>query len=772
MNLNFSTKGNTLKKLKSILKSAEIPATFIFKYKEWNLNRKKLIANIFSEIKSNKYIVRSNSSQEDTKNSSKAGAFLSVQYVTKENFESSVEKVFRSYGSINSDDEVFIQPMLDSVVISGVAFSHDPNTCAPYRVINWNEGPNTALVTSGLGGKLWKQAATYKGNRKKELKPIITLLEELLEIYGQTPIDIEFAVTKSNIKNILWLLQVRPLIISDEIESEESQEIRLQNISSKISEGIKPHPFLIGQKTVYGVMPDWNPAEIVGIRPRPLALSLYRELITDSIWAYQRHNYGYRNLRSFPLIKHFYGLPYIDVRLSFNSFIPADLDEKLAGRVVDYYINKLLQEPTLHDKVEFDIVFSCYTFDIQDKLKNLGEFGFSINEQGQISQSLRKLTNKILHPKKGLWKKDAAKLDVLKLRREKLYKSSVSELEKIYWLVEDAKRYGTLPFAGLARAGFISIQILKSLVEVKVLSINDYNSFLNSISTISGDLSRDRFSLNKASFLSRYGHLRPGTYDILSSRYDEAPDLYFDWQNDLENNNSFRKDFSCSITQMREIGKLLKLHDIESDPFSIFDFIQFGIELREFAKFEFSKNLSDVLSLITDLGDKLGLCKEELSYVDFNIFKELQVGASDPKYLLEKSIEHGKIRYQETKRTSLPPLITSPEEVWAFEWPSSEPNFITQKKISGFISNQINHEKLDGKIVCIPNADPGYDWLFSYPIAGLVTAWGGANSHMAIRAGEMSLPSAIGVGQILYDKISNSNKIIIDCANRKIEILG
>ena len=96
------------------------------------------------------------------------------------------------------------------------------------------------------------------------------------------------------------------------------------------------HPYLLGEKTILGVMPDWNPAEMIGIRPKPLALSLYRELITDSIWAYQRHNYGYRNLRSFPLMLSFFGLPYIDVRLSFNSFIPADLDDTLAEKLVNY----------------------------------------------------------------------------------------------------------------------------------------------------------------------------------------------------------------------------------------------------------------------------------------------------------------------------------------------------------------------------------------------------------------------------------------------------
>ena len=146
-------------------------------------------------------------------------------------------------------------------------------------------------------------------------------------------------------------------------------------MAEKISRS-DPTLFLL-EKTVYGVMPDWNPAEIVGIRPKPFALSLYRELITDSIWAYQRNNYGYRNLRSFPLMPNFFGLPYIDVRLSFNSFIPSDLDENLAERLVDHYIERLLEQPTLHDKVEFEIVYSCYTLDIFQRLQHLNENGFS-----------------------------------------------------------------------------------------------------------------------------------------------------------------------------------------------------------------------------------------------------------------------------------------------------------------------------------------------------------------------------------------------------------
>ena len=52
--------------------------------------------------------------------------------------------------------------------------------------------------------------------------------------------------------------------------------------------------------------------------------------------------------RSFPLMPHFFGLPYIDVRVSFNSFIPADLEDGLAGNSV--FIPKTVNNP-LHKQL-------------------------------------------------------------------------------------------------------------------------------------------------------------------------------------------------------------------------------------------------------------------------------------------------------------------------------------------------------------------------------------------------------------------------------------
>ena len=774
MSFIFSTKAGILTALNGVLKSANIAPLIVFTVADWEADKKACLNGIVETLGAGPWIVRSSCAQEDNEKTSNAGMFLSIPNVGFEQLPRSVERVIAAYGEVNQTDEVLIQPMLSNVVRSGVAFSHDPNTCAPYRVVNWSEGNDAAVVTSGAGGKVWQQAANSPTPPPSILLPILMLLHELLQLFENAPLDCEFAVTEcvdsDEAEELLWLLQARPLILPKPPESGVDQAVRLQNIESKLERGMQPHPFLMGSTTVYGVMPDWNPAEIIGVRPKPLSLSLYRELVTDSIWAYQRHNYGYRNLRSFPLMPHFFGLPYIDVRLSFNSFIPADLEEDLAGRLVDYYINRLLSEPTLHDKVEFEIVFSCFTFDLPQRLSQLETEGFSKDDCETLTHSLRKLTNRLVHRNDGLWRGDAARLQTLANRRQALGDSNVDPLARIYWLLEDAKRYGTLPFAGLARAGFVAVQLLKSLVTMGIFSISDYEDFIGSISTITRQLTRDRAILDESSFLSKYGHLRPGTYEIESPRYDESPEIYFDWNQQPEMPQPV-KPFSLTQTQTREISKLLECHGIETDPLGLLDFMRAGIELREMAKFNFTRNLSDALVLIGKVGEQYNIGREELAYVDISAFKELHIAAGDPTSILSSSIEQGKARYKETLKTALPRLISKPNDVWAFEWPEASPSFISMKQVTAPVATSDLHKRLDGMIVCIPNADPGFDWLLAYPLAGLITAWGGPNSHMAIRAGELGLPAVIGAGEVLYLRLSKATRLHIDCPGRRVKVL-
>lgn len=753
------------------LKTGRIPALAFFSARQWLSDSSVIKREISKTLGSGPWIVRSSCAREDGERASYAGAFLSVPNVLDPQLGDAVDRVVDSYDKASDGDEVLIQPMLQNVLRSGVAFSHDPATCAPYRIVSWSEGADTSRVTGGKGGRIWQQAEQSPYPAPSAIQGVFLLLEEVYELFGRTPLDIEFAVTQEKGGEVLWLLQARPLVLREAPEEPGTQGRRLEILEKKVRAGMKAHPFLIGQRSVYGVMPDWNPAEIIGLRPKPLALSLYRELITDSIWAYQRDNYGYRNLRSFPLMPHFFGLPYIDVRLSFNSFIPADLPPALAGRLVDYYTERLLEEPSLHDKVEFEIVFSCYTLDLPERLEALKSRGFSLQEREQIEDSLRRLTNRILHPADGLWKADERRILRLLERRQELFASDPDPIESIYWLLEDGKRYGTLPFAGLARAGFIAVQMLKSLVHTGVFSQADYDSFLASLTTVSGDLAQDKQKMTKGEFLKKYGHLRPGTYDILSERYDENPDLYFQWPEKKGEVSHKKPAFALTLPQMRRVEAMLKEHRLEPDPVAFFGFLEKSIQLREWSKFQFTKNLSDILTLIGRVGESYGFSREDMAFSEILTFKELHITADFPHQRLKDSIASGRERHRTACRMALPPLLTRPEEIWGFLWPETSPNFITQKSVVAEIEDSHCRENLAGKIVCIPSADPGYDWLFSHSIGGLVTAWGGANSHMAIRAGELGLPAVIGAGEANYQKWSNVKKLKIDCANRKVEIL-
>jgi len=773
--LSFSTKAQTLEELATRLATARVLPLVHFSSAEWQREASRILGRIASlEWGSSPLIVRSSAIGEDGANESFAGRFRSILNVSgAEALAGAIGAVIKSYGDHESaDHRVLVQPLLIEPAMSGVVFSHDPNSGAPYIVVNYETAGDTTAVTGGVSiglrtSYLWRHGPTEEGNAFSD---IIALVNELEVLYDGMPLDIEFARTASG---DLVVLQVRPLTAGNRTKiSTDVQTAALSTIAAKIESSNRGHPFLKGQRTVYGVMPDWNPAEIIGTRPRPLALSLYREIITDSIWAYQRHNYGYQNLRSFPLLVDFQGLPYIDVRVSFNSFIPADIPDELGHRLVDYYVRSLLETPSLHDKVEFEIVFSCYSFDIRERMRSLEKAGFSKAECELLASCLNRLTNRIIHRDTGLWRNDLARIETLTKRQATIMTAEMDTISRIYWLLEDCKRYGTLPFAGLARAGFIAVQMLKSLTTQGVLSEKEQGLFMNGLDTIGTEMRRDFSALDRTAFLSKYGHLRPGTYDISSPRYDEAPDLYFDWarrdpvpaQNDSE-------AFSLSLGQMKMISGLLEEHNLDHDVVGLFEFFQAGIRGREYSKFVFTRNLSEALRCVGRLGDELGFSLDEMSYLDIRAIYALFSSAADARQTIASSIERGKKAHELTKAIVLPPLITSGADVWAFEMPPTEPNYITQHSVTGAVARLDRPADMRGKIALIANADPGFDWIFARGVAGFVTAYGGVNSHMAIRAAELSLPAIIGAGETLFGKLAAADVIEIDAANRQVRII-
>ena len=770
----FKTKAESLELLAPLLRKGRVLPQVRFSVGEWRSDPNAVLAGIAAAPwGSGRLVVRSSARNEDGNTSSQAGKYDSVLGVVgRAAVAQAIEQVIESFGGEEPDDQIFVQPMLDRVAIAGVAFSRNPSG-GPYFVINYDDCSGlTDRVTAGVGENL-KTFFCLKSRADAappQLAPVIALLIELENILGCDAIDVEFAVGDDG---QLYLLQVRPLVVDCHGGAADAKvDGAIGDVAHKVELLSRPHPYLHGSRAVFGVMPDWNPAEIIGVRPWPLSLSLYRELITDAIWAYQRDNYGYQNLRSFPLLVSFHGLPYIDVRVSFNSFIPRDVSADLAGRLVNYYIDRLLSEPHLHDKVEFEIIFSCYTLDLPKRLRRLSDHGFSREDLAELSAALRRLTNRIIHPETALWRRDRAKIDLLAQRFPTISNAHIDKISRIYWLIEDCKRYGTLPFAGLARAGFIAVQLLQSFAEVGVLTPEEGSTFMASVDTVASRIGQDFAQLSKSDFLARYGHLRPGTYDILSPRYDEVPDLYFDWLAPRPTAAEPPR-FALSIEQLRFIERLLKEHELDIDVLSLIEFIKAGIEGREYAKFVFTRNLSDALSLIRQVGEDHGLSVQDCAFLSYDVIRTLYSESGSVRAALLDSVAHGRESYALTRSLVLPPIIATPDEAFAFHLPASQPNFITRKSVTAAtVSMTDPPERFAGRILFVPSADPGFDWIFTRGISGFITQFGGANSHMAIRAGELGMPAVIGAGESLFNRWRAARKLCLDCTNQKVLIIA
>lgn len=780
----LGTKAETLQRLYQKLECATVLPQYTFTVEEWEREPEQIKSKLLSLDWSETVIVRSSSLAEDTSTNSQAGKYESIANISgEEEFQRAVERVIFSYDDDNGANQILVQPMLSDVAICGVAFTLDPNTMGNYYVINYDAQGSTSAITSGQGAenKLYyrfKQNG-IEGHSESmgQIDRLCLALQELEVFFGQNNLDVEFAFTQTG---VLYILQVRALCIQGMPVDKGLQERELKRIEEKIRQAQKKKPFLCGEKALYSVMTDWNPAEMIGIRPRPLALSLYREIITDSVWAYQRDNYGYRNLRSFPLMVDFGGLPYIDVRVSFNYFVPAGLEEELSDKLVNYYLDRLVENPAKHDKAEFDIVFSCYTFDLPERIQVLRDYGFSGEEIGRIVDALRKVTNNIIDHKNGLWRKDYGKIQILNKRYDEIVESDLSRIEKVYWLLEDCKRYGTLPFAGLARAAFIAVQMLKSLVTCRIISEADYESFMSGVSTVSSDMNADFQELSKKAFIRKYGHLRPGTYDITSLRYDEAPELYFEW--DKQGTNSSREEdcakgreeFRLSLQQLTLLKEKISENGLTNDILELMDFIRIVIEGREYGKFAFTRNLSMALQLISEIGREEGISKEDCAFISIHDIYGLYASAEDVRTSLLYSVQRGKQGYQMTESITLPPMIVHPEDAMQFYYPDSEPNYITSSRTVGdvcVLEDGRHVEEMRDKILLIPSADPGYDWIFSHDIKGFITMYGGANSHMAIRAGELSILAVVGVGAKDFEKYKKAQMLEIDAGGKLVRIL-
>lgn len=781
----LGTKAETLERLRPLVKTSRIGEQICFTNEEWCCDSAAIISAIQQKFGTNFLVVRSSAQSEDGWASSNAGGYESVLDVPAQDsarITEAVNRVIASYGRAVPQDQVLVQAMLLGVLLSGVAFTRTLTNGSPYLVINYDDSSfRTDSVTSGNGSKLrtlFVQRSCRSGLDllDSRMVAVIDAIAELEDLVGYTSLDIEFALDRDGIVHVL---QLRPIAVRFALPgvSDEHVESALAQASAWFVGARDRGSQLLGERTLFGVMSDWNPAEIVGTKPRRLALSLYRHLVTDEVWATQRAEYGYRDVRPCPLIVNFAGHPYVDIRASFNSFVPAGLDEGVANRLVEHYLLRLAQRPELHDKIEFDVAFTCLTFDFEQRAREqLSPAGFSEDEISTLGLALRKVT------RHGMERLESDYELIIKLdrRRELLLQKRSAPLDLAFELLEDCRRFGTLPFAHLARNAFVAISLLRSLERVEVTTCHDTSAFLASLTSVTRAFELDGArvyagELERDVFMARYGHLRPGTYEITSDAYADDPSRYLEPM--IKGHASAGQPFTWSFETRTRIEALLRSYGLESDVDAFELFLRRAIEGREYAKFIFTRNLSAGLTALASAGANYGLDRDAISHLDIADLYKLRVGAhlADVSAWLAARAEEGAAEHEITRAIELPPLITGAGDFYCFERPASEPNFVSQGRVEGEVvvladGQASTSVQLKGKVVAIPRADPGYDWLFAHSIGGLVTQYGGANSHMAIRAAELDLPAAIGVGEALFERLTSARLIVLDCAVHRIEI--
>ena len=551
----LGSKAETLLRVQSMVTKSKICDQITSVWKDWSGHPDRVIKEVQSKFQDQQLIIRSSAFEEDGWETANAGVFESVLDVDskdKNALREAIQEVFTSYGKLVPNSQVLIQPFVTDVAMSGVIFTCDLVTGAPYYIINYDDvSGRTDSITSGQKSN-FRTAIISRYDIKsvlridKRLKKVIDAALELEKILGYGKLDIEFAIDR---QGQCFTFQIRPIAVKHEayqINDEKFGRL-LVDAKKQFEERQNKPTHILGDYTMFSGMTDWNPAEIIGSRPSNLAVNLYSHLITEDIWAKQRVEFGYRDTRPAPLVHNFCGQPYVDCRASINSFIPADLPSECALRFANAYLDILKENPHLHDKLELEVVFTIWvpTFS-QEAKERFFNRNITLTDINCLEQSLKKLTRKALVRLEG----DIETIENLKNRYLLLMSSNLDPVAKVYQLIEDCREFGTLAFSHAARAGFVAVTLLKSLVKMGTLSQDRLLEFQASIPTVASEFQQvlTKSDIKLHEIIKRYGHLRPGTYDVKQSAYWENPDLYFKRKNDFYSTEHVKNQNSNSVS--------------------------------------------------------------------------------------------------------------------------------------------------------------------------------------------------------------------------------
>ena len=698
---------------------------------------------------SEQIIIRSNSSKEDTDETSSAGKFLSIGPIDKNDIslvKKSWNEVLQSYEKEDNNTVIF-QDYVDGAKSVSVLTSYKVGTDSPYRTFSTYYGSQTDAVTSGRYNKI-KNFFIHRSldnlpEKFKEYYKFFKIQNQLENLFGNKQLDIEIVTDQ---KEEPLLLQVRPLM-GKVIKKEPIMVER-----SVIDENVKRYKELIpttddrfGTNQIYSNMSDMNPAEMIGKKPDNIAFSLYRFMFTDTTWNKQRGEFGYRIYSGGKLMELFNNVAYINVNHSLNSFLTRNIKNETCEKIINYQLNKLETYPHLHDSIEFDISRSSYTFETDEKF---GEEYKNIIDRKEIIQwhhdliEIDSFNSSTLHKNNEIILDAFSKLD-----------DSFQYLDKEN--IKFVRDNMALPFTHHSRLGFVYFAQLNNFLKNGVINEEEKQNLLLSVNSISTKMKQDAYrvktgdiSLND--FLILYGHVRAGNYNLSSSNLKSNISFA---ESLINTSNEPIPSEPLKIDIFKKIDDYFNLNKISYTSENWVEMFQLAVSTRENSKFYYTKGIDGILNEI-----------EEKDISDRELFQLLDFEYNDMNTFNQKIVD-----------TLMPDVVTSSDDFYAYEEMNKDGNYIGQGTVTGEIlfldGTENNKNNLDDKIIVIPAADPGWDWIFNYKIKSLITEFGGPNSHMAIRCAEHNIPAILGIGEKNFSAILNSKNLVVDFSNENFTIL-
>jgi hypothetical protein len=624
---------------------------------------------------------------------------------------------------------VIVQEMIEADT-SGVIFSHDLAKPDGYYAISVSSGLGETIVGGAANGQLIRVARGMSGKEIKDawLGELITTMKAIEQRFRSTSLDVEFAIQGAT----LYILQCRPITTAQAMASGKKQEKRLLKRIKSLSASVAVE----FSGDVLGDMIDINPLELLGMAPTPLDISIFRYLFADQIVERVRRDMGYDPL-DIGLLQVIAGKPYTSLRAAAFSFRPTGISDQIYGEVVRVYREELVKNPALQSRVEFDLFAMSYGKKLDEVLQRTN---LNSGEKSIVRDAFQKI--------------DSA-LSQVSMAQHEMFEEFAIRYEQRSGSMTDAPldtllahvATGTEMFVRVARLAFYwknkfeEVHPQENLNRLIRGHINSIDSQLQSdlVACRNGLLSREKL-------IERYGHLRPGQFSVFGESYADDPDNYLFAQME-------EAKVSTPVKRSHNFEKTIEFKHVIS-----------FMRARERMKFLFSQSLHLFTSRLKQQLVNQGIPQSEAVAISWEELRfQLQgLGGST------KNRKHN-------LPAMLPDvLIPGVTDLRVITFAQAMPSYITSSiiKASVCILERIGMKAdVRGCLVVLPNADPGYDFLFHAGAVGIITKVGGPASHMCIRAIELGTPACIGCGESVYQKLSTARSAILDCNTRQIIVL-